>query len=325
MRNKSLIVGSLSALALTLAAGVASAHVGYGSSLYDQGTNTFGALNNFTPTATSNAGWISGQSNNGVNRTATVDTLADTHNNRFRFFTLTAPSTVSITVQGTANASGASTLNPGFSLFSGLVPASSHDGVGDTAGLTPAQIATMQSTAMVGTAANVAGDGGFLQSEPAFASWSPFAGANPFLVAEGGGAVEADGANWGVYKGDGNFTMGNNNGEVSTATFTGTAVGDGYNGDTLDNKITWTGNLGPGIYSLVIGGTSASDLSAIYNGYVNGNTAGVAALRTARNMFISMDVNGNVSPVPVPAAVYLFGSGLVGLAGLARRKMAVKA
>jgi hypothetical protein len=324
MRNKSLVVGSLSAMALTLAAGVVSAHVGYGSSLYDQGTNTFGALNNFTPTATSNAGWISGQSNNGVNRTATVDTLADTHNNRFRFFTLTAPSTVSITVEGTTNASGASVLNPGFSLFSGLVPASSHDGVGNTAGLTPAQITAMQSTAMVGTAANVAGDGGFLQSEPAFASWSPFADANPSLVAEGGGAVEADGANWGVYKGDGNFTMGNNNGEVATATYTGITAGDGHNGDALDNKITWTGNLGPGIYSLVIGGTNAGDLSAIYNGYINGDTAGVAALRTARNMFISMDVNGSVSPVPVPAAIYLFGSGLIGLAGMARRKMTAK-
>jgi hypothetical protein len=42
-------------------------------------------------------------------------------------------------------------------------------------------------------------------------------------------------------------------------------------------------------------------------------------------MFISMTVNGNVSPVPVPAAVYLFGTGLIGLAGMARRKMMVKA
>ena len=116
MRNKSLIVGSLSALALTLVAGVASAHVPYGSELYNQGTNTFAAVNNFTPTASSNAGWISGMSNNGVNRTSTVDTLADSHNVRARFFTLTAPSTVSIRVTGTANTNGASVLNPGFFL-----------------------------------------------------------------------------------------------------------------------------------------------------------------------------------------------------------------
>jgi hypothetical protein len=31
---------------------------------------------------------------------------------------------------------------------------------------------------------------------------------------------------------------------------------------------------------------------------------------------------GNVSPVPVPAAVWLFGSGLLGLIGIARRKKA---
>ena len=46
-------------MALMLAAGAASAHVGYGSSLYDQSTNTYGAVSNFTPTVSSNAGWIS--------------------------------------------------------------------------------------------------------------------------------------------------------------------------------------------------------------------------------------------------------------------------
>ena len=166
MRNKSLIVGSLSAMALTLAAGVASAHVGYGLSLYDQATNTVGVAgsNGFDPTASSNAGWISGMSNNGVNRTGTVDSLADTHNNRFRSFTLDQNSTVSITVTGTANTNGASVLNPGFSLFSGLVPAASHDGVGDTNGLTAAQIAAMQTPA----------HNAHLGTLPAFATWSPF-------------------------------------------------------------------------------------------------------------------------------------------------------
>lgn len=340
MSNRSLLLGSLSAVALTLAAGVASAHVGYGSSLYDQGTNTFGALNNFTPTVSSNAGWISGMSNNGVSRTATVDTLADTHNNRFRFFTLTAPSAVSITVEGTANSNGASVLNPGFSLFNGLVSAASHDGVGNTAGLTPAQITALQSRAMVGTAANTPGDGGYLQNQPDFATWSPFLDAMDEITAGGGGAVDALGANWGVYQADGNFPMGNNNGLVSTMTFTGHTAADGHNGDVQDNVVTWTGNLGPGIYSLVIGGTSASDLASLFTAVQNGTPnvcTGVSTscngttygtdytnLRLARNMFISLDVNGNVSPVPVPAAVYLFGSGLVGLAGLARRKMTAK-
>jgi hypothetical protein len=337
MINKALILGSLSAIALTLAAGAASAHVGYGSSLYDGATDSFGTLNNFIPTVSSNAGWISGMSNNGVNRTTTVDTLADTHNNRFRFFTLDTASNVSITVYGTANSNGASLLNPGFSLFTGLVPASSHDGVGDLNGLTPTQITTLQTPAMVGAAANTSGDGGYLQGQPAFATWSPFFDAMDEITAEGGGAVDALGANWGVYQADGNFTMGNNNGLVSTATFTGTAVGDGHNGDTLDNQVTWSGNLAAGTYSLVIGGTDASNLSSLFtavqagtpNGCTgvstacNGTTYGTdyTNLRAARNMYILMTVDGNASPVPVPAAVYLFGSGLVGLVGLARRRM----
>lgn len=341
MINKALIIGSLSAIALTLAAGAASAHVGYGSSLYDQPTNTFGAINNFIPTASSNAGWISGMSNNGVNRTGVVDTLADTHNNRFRFFTLDQSSSVSITVTGTANSNGASVLNPGFSLFSGVVPASSHDGIGDTNGLTPAQITTLQSPAMVGTAANVANDGGHLQTAPEFATWSPFFDAMDEITAEGGGAVDAGGANWGVYQADGNFTMGNNNGLVSSVSYTGNSVGDGHGTDVQDNVASWSGTLGPGVYSLVIGGANVSELNSLFAAVQGGTPNGCTGVSTscngtaygtdytnarlARNMFISMAVNGATSPVPVPAAVYLFGTGLVSLVGLARRRMKASA
>ena len=38
------------------------------------------------------------------------------------------------------------------------------------------------------------------------------------------------------------------------------------------------------------------------------------------NSTMSFDVNFTPAPVPVPAAVWLFGSGLIGLAGVARRK-----
>lgn len=48
---------------------------------------------------------------------------------------------------------------------------------------------------------------------------------------------------------------------------------------------------------------------------------GYATFNDKRNGFYAWAVySGDVSPVPVPAAVWLFGSGLVGLAGLARRK-----
>ena len=349
--KKALVLAPLSAVALMLAAGAASAHVGYGGSLYDQATNTIGVAgaNGFDPTVSSNAGWVSGMSNNGVNRTATVDTLADTHNNRFRFFTLSETSTVSITVYGTPNASGASALNPGFSLFSGLVPAASHDGAGDTNGLTPAQISTMQSPAMVGTALNTPGDGGYLQNLPAFATWSPFFDTMDEITAEGGGTVDAGGPNWGVYRADGDFTMANNGGLAATATYTGFSAGDGHNGDVQDNVANWTGTLGPGVYSLIIGGSRLEDLASLFTELLNG--AGTPApgftacdtsnpvscngtaysalygeLRAARGMHIAMTVNGvEVSPVPVPAAVYLFGTGLVGLFGLARSRKRVEA
>lgn len=60
--------------------------------------------------------------------------------------------------------------------------------------------------------------------------------------------------------------------------------------------------LAPGLYSIALGGNPSFDLGQ------TGNHAFVATLATA--------------PVPVPAAIWLFGSGLAGLVGLARRRMA---
>ena len=356
--NKALILGSLSAVTLMMAVGTAAAHVGYGTELYNQSTNTWGptGTGGFNPTVSSNAGWISGMSDNGVNRTATVDTLADSHNNRARFFSLDQTSNVSITVTGTANSFAPglgltpSMLNPGFSLFSGMVPLGSHDGVGDLNGLIPDEVTALQTPAMVGTSVG-APDGGHLQNVPAYATWSPFFDTMDEIIPEGGGAVDAGGPNWGVYQSDGNVTMGNNGGEVSTMNFTGVAVGDGHDGDVQDNRVTWTGTLGPGIYSLFIGGANQTDLASLFEEVQQGTPIGCTdvssscnrtnfgnpsdpnnpaatdpyfKLRGARNMHISMSVNGDVSPVPVPAAAYLFGTGLIGLAGMARRKMMAK-
>lgn len=337
---KASVLGIVGGMALV--SGQAMAHVGYGNSLYDQATNTYGSDNSsgFKPTVSSNAGWLSGLSDNGVNRTAAADTFGDSHNNRFRFFTLTQSSQVSLTVTGLANATVSgnsnpalngltpSTLNPGVSIFKGLVPAASHDGAGDTNGLSSAQISTMQ------TAEHKA----YLASQPGFASWSPFYDANDEIVANSGASNPSERNKWGVFKSDGDFTMGNNNGLVSSVEFVDAKAdmaSGAYADGVVDNVVTWSGILGPGTYTITIGGASLSELTSLFaavqtgvpsnaadctsfgDSDCNGTTYGndYAALRLAR----TMDIDLTVTAVPVPGSVWLFGSALMGFLGMKRR------
>lgn len=100
----------------------------------------------------------------------------------------------------------------------------------------------------------------------------------------------------------------NNIGNISWATnltFTDhLANAGGPNGTDSGTGLTSVSNswvLTPGLYSLVYGGNPSFALGQ------TGSHAFTATLTT--------------SPVPVPAALWLFGSGLVGLAGLARRRV----
>lgn len=80
----------------------------------------------------------------------------------------------------------------------------------------------------------------------------------------------------------------------------------------LQSLTTTTPVLGPGLHTILfeVGDVNDENLdSAVF----------IANLRAGSGSV------GTTPTVPVPAAVYLFGSGLIGLAGLARRKMAVKA
>ncbi|MGE0470665.1 MAG: hypothetical protein AB7L09_19040 [Nitrospira sp.] len=100
----------------------------------------------------------------------------------------------------------------------------------------------------------------------------------------------------------------NNVGNISWATnltFTDhLANAGGPNGTASGTGLTSVSDswvLAPGLYTLIFGGNPSFALGQ------TGTHAFTATLTT--------------SPVPIPAALWLFGSGLVGLAGLARRRL----
>lgn len=82
------------------------------------------------------------------------------------------------------------------------------------------------------------------------------------------------------------------------------------NSTDFDGPITWD-------FYLAITGTSGA-LAAPYNQVVNGATVFKATLNLASNTLTLTGADAN--PVPVPAAVWLLGSALLGMAGVGRRK-----
>ena len=279
---------------LVLSVEQSSAHVVYGNSLFsdssivDPITGVAGVGSTFSNqdrNVRSNAGWVAGLD---------ATTGGDTHNTRFMYFNLVEAQTINFTVTATANTNGATLLNPGYSIFSGAVP-------------------------------NVSHDGGYYPGKTTFASWSPFAADNANILAQpdNGGIGER----WGDFRANGDVTMradsATNTPIVSTMVYTG-LFGVNSNGNTISGQY----QLGPGLYSLVVGGTNMTDLAALLshaeatNGdYTtpSGALTGYNNARLARNFNIQF----NVAPVPLPAAVWLFGSGLVGVIAFARRRRSV--
>ena len=363
----------------TLSAAVASlflaapsfAHVGYNNALFIQaggvdpigtagtagnvyGADTFGAASNFNTTLSSNAGYITG-----------LDPVSygNSHDMKFRYFVLTQQSQVSFTIAGLANSTVTGnanpalngitpdTLNPAFSLYTGIVPPSSHDGVGDT----PAYAADPDVNAL-------------LQSSPGFAPWSPFSGTNSAIDTANGqaaGTAAANGTRWGAFRTNADVTMGNNgvspggstysymfaNGDnsptVGTMYYTGISVADALAGATwtdsqgnvsgvlgadgvVDNMVSWSGILGPGVYTLAIGGANPDDYAAYFDdvrdsmGGLGSDTAAnnaYGADRLARKFSIS---GFTVTAVPEASTwgMMIAGLGLVGMATRRRRKPA---
>ena len=306
MSNAKLLFHAAGALGLAFAAGQALAHVGYGSSLYTGagaydpiansiGTGAYGAAANFSATVSSNAGYLTGLD---------PATVGNTHDVRFRYFILDQASQVSFTINGLANTTvtgnpnaylnglTASTLNPAFSLYSGVVPASSHEGVGD---IDP----------------NVAGFApiaAYLATAPDFAPWSPFVGVNGLRGGDAAGTGSNPVGLWGVFDTNGDWTIGNNgqftasstafsdpapadgigpymggNGvpKIGTVHYLGISGADAATGatfvdsqgntqsvlnpdGTVDNVVSWSGTLGPGIYTLAIAGANLANYAELY-------------------------------------------------------------
>ena len=289
--NTSIAAGVLLLGSIALFASQASAHVVYGNSLFSDasvidpmtGLNGVGTtFSNQDRTVRSNAGWVAGLD---------TTTGGDSHNARFMYFNLAGAATIDFTVTATANSNGASLLNPGFSLYSGAVP-------------------------------NVSHDGGYYAGQSTFASWSPFASNNTNIIANGGATTEK----WGEFRANANVTMraddANNNPIVSTMTYTGL-----FGLNSTGNSISGHYQLGPGLYTLVVGGANMSDLAALLSHAIatngdyttpSGALTGYNNARLARNFNIQF----SVTPVPIPAAVWLFGTGLAGVVALARRRSA---
>jgi hypothetical protein len=86
-----------------------------------------------------------------------------------------------------------------------------------------------------------------------------------------------------------------------------------WNGETLNNVLLLVAELDLGSYGIADGGVMSSPLSVAMN-QLNTDARGVVAL--------SMVGALNTTPIPIPAAVWMFGSGLIGLVGIARRRRA---
>jgi hypothetical protein len=76
-----------------------------------------------------------------------------------------------------------------------------------------------------------------------------------------------------------------------------------HKNDTAGNESLLGYFLPAGNYTIIAGGAACNE-----------------AVAGCTGPFINGTVSVNASPVPLPAALYLFGTGLIGLAGLARRR-----
>ena len=96
----------------------------------------------------------------------------------------------------------------------------------------------------------------------------------------------------------------------------GVAGGTNVGGTANLSNITYGGS-NPDLLALLNGGSGIQTMT-----YQFATPHSLTQLFTTSTTVMSTSFSGNITPVPVPAAVWLFGSGLLGLVGIARRRKA---
>ena len=104
--------------------------------------------------------------------------------------------------------------------------------------------------------------------------------------------------------------------EVTPDALVGAAFGNfaGMSGPALVAPITFTAGLAEGVAVFDLGPSSSSSVGGFFS-------AATFLEQFPDYQGVSVEITG-ISEVPVPAAVWLFGSGLLGLIGMARRRTA---
>jgi hypothetical protein len=92
-----------------------------------------------------------------------------------------------------------------------------------------------------------------------------------------------------------------------------------FNGQLLaGSNYSQTVGQAVGFYNVVSTGRNADSI----NGYSNANGTGFWFLSATGDLTYNIASGGGTAPVPLPAAIWLLGSGLLGMAGIARRRAA---
>ena len=145
-------------------------------------------------------------------------------------------------------------------------------------------------------------------------SWRAVGSTDDVLAINHVGALFSDTSNIPIY---------NQNGDLVSASFDGlwdggldSAVGYDQHGNSI-NASVWTGTTGSGFAADRLGGASAtfgSSFSQFGQSWMNTSNFSTS------NQLSIYAMSQELTAVPVPAAAWLFGSGLLGIVGMARRK-----